>query len=409
MTNSPYENYLRSLEQAAKKLELNSNVAAILKKPKRVIEVSIPLKRDDGTVEVLTGYRVQFNDARGPFKGGIRFHPEVNLDEVKALAAWMALKCAVVNIPLGGGKGGVIVNPKELSSNELQTVSRGYIRALQEVVGPHQDVPAPDVYTNEQIMGWMMDEYENIHGRNPGIITGKPLALGGSKGRDKATAQGGFYVLKQAMDLLDVGLNANVAVQGMGNAGATIARLLQKDGARIVAVSDSKGGIYNEQGLDMESVMAHKQQTGSVVGLKGTKELANEALLTLDVDVLVPAALENVITSENADKVQAKIVLELANGPTTNEASSILFKNDIFVIPDILANAGGVTVSYFEWVQNLQQYYWELEDVDAKLKTLMEEAFSAVYALTKKHRTDMRTAAYMLGVQRIAEAMAKRV
>lgn len=405
---NPFENYLNTLEKANEKLKLNSNVLEVLKKPKRIVEVNIPVKMDKGQIRVFTGYRVQFNDSRGPFKGGIRFHPEVNIDEVKALAAWMALKGAVVDIPMGGGKGGVIVNPKELSENELQRLSRGYFRAIHELVGPHKDVPAPDVYTNSKIMSWMLDEYESIYGRSPGAITGKPVELGGSLGRDKATAQGGYFVLKEAMDIFGLGLNSKIAVQGMGNAGYTLASLAKEDGFKVVAVSDSKGGIFDENGLDVALVMAHKQKTGSVIGYKGAKEITNEELLELEVDVLVPAALENVITEKNATNVKAKIVLELANGPTTSEADKILYKNDIFVIPDILANAGGVTVSYFEWAQNLQGYYWSLEEVNAKLKEKMVSAFKGVYNNYKTHKVNMRTAAYILAVGKIAEATGKR-
>ncbi len=405
---NPFDNYLKTLELADKKLNLDKNVLEVLKKPKRVVEINIPVKMDSGEIRVFTGYRVQFNDSRGPFKGGIRYHPGVNLDEVKALAAWMTLKGAIMDIPMGGGKGGVIVNPKELSANELQRLSRGYFRAIHEIVGPHKDVPAPDVYTNSQIMSWMLDEYESIYGRSPGVITGKPIELGGSLGRDKATAQGGYFVLKEAMDLFGLGISSTIAIQGMGNAGYTLAKLASNDGLKVVAVSDSKGGIFSEQGLDIDKVMEHKQKTGSVVKFKGAKEISNQEILELDVDVLAPAALENVITEENADKIKAKIVLELANGPTTSHADAVLFKNDIFVIPDVLANAGGVTVSYFEWVQNLQGYYWPLEEVDQKLKEKMASSFRSVYENYKKFGVDMRTAAYILAVGRIAEATKKR-
>lgn len=399
----PFDNYLATLAIAKEKLKLEEDVYEILKHPKRIITVSIPVKKDNGKIETFTGYRVQFNDARGPFKGGIRFHPDVHLGEVKALAAWMALKCAVVNIPLGGGKGGVIVNPKTLSKTELERLSRGYIRLMHENVGPKQDVPAPDVYTNAEIMAWMMDEYETIYGKSPGVITGKPLSMGGSIGRDKATAQGGFYVLKKAADLRGLGLNASVAIQGFGNAGYTIAKLLHEDGFKIIAVSDSKGGIYDENGFDPEEVMKHKTTTGSVQGFTGTSPLTNEEILTIETDILIPAALENQITEKNAADIKASIILELANGPTTPEADKILFKNDVFVIPDILANAGGVTVSYFEWVQNLQNYYWSLEEVDTKLKVIMDDSFDNVYAYRKEYRVDMRTAAYLVAVERIAE------
>ncbi len=402
-SNNPYQNYLATLAIAQEKLKLDEDIYEVLKEPKRILTVSIPVRMDSGKVQMFTGYRVQFNDARGPFKGGIRYHPDVHLEEVKALAAWMTLKCAVVDIPLGGGKGGIIVNPKDLSKTELERLSRGYIRSLHENVGPQQDIPAPDVYTNAEIMAWMMDEYETIYGKSPGVITGKPLSMGGSKGRDKATAQGGFYVIKRATDLLGLGMNARVAIQGYGNAGYIVARLLHADGFRIIAVSDSKGGIHDPAGLDPEKVMQHKQKTGSVQGYLDAKDITNQDILTLETDILIPAALENQITETNAAKVKAKVVAELANGPTTPEADSILFKNDVFIIPDILANAGGVTVSYFEWVQNLQNFYWDLEEVDRRLKTIMDLSFDQVYAYRKQYSVDMRTAAYLVAIERIAE------
>jgi glutamate dehydrogenase/leucine dehydrogenase len=403
--NNPYENYLEILQKAAKKLEVDPNVIEILKYPNRIVQVSIPVEMDDGATKVFQGYRVQFNNARGPYKGGIRFHPQVNMDEVKALSAWMTMKCAVVDIPLGGGKGGVIVNPKELSKTELEKLSRGYVDRLHEVIGPKKDIPAPDVYTTPEIMAWMKDEYEKFYGKNLGVITGKPLDKGGSKGRDKATAQGGFYVVKKAVDTMGINPNAKVAVQGYGNAGYIMAKLMSEGGFKVVAVSDSKGGIYSEEGLDPEKVMEHKKTTGSVLGYDNAKNITNTEILELDVEILVPAALENVITKDNAENVKAKLVVELANGPTTPEADCILYGKDIIVAPDILANAGGVTVSYFEWQQNLDDKYWELEEVDEKLKAIMDKSFDKVFEYSQKYNVDMRTAAYLVAVERIAKAM----
>jgi glutamate dehydrogenase len=355
---------------------------------------------------VFEGYRVQFNDARGPFKGGIRFHPDVNLDEVKALAAWMTLKCAVAHIPLGGAKGGIIVNPKELSKSELERLSREYIHKLHNDLGPDKDIPAPDVYTTPEIMAWMLDEYEKFHGRNPGMITGKPIEIGGSKGRDKATAMGGFFVLAQALKVMNI-KKPTVAVQGFGNAGSVIAEILYDAGFKIVAISDSKSGIFDENGLNIKELIEYKKNTGTVKGFIG-KDITNEELLEIDADVLVPAALENQITELNADAIQAKIILELANGPTTPEADKILFKKGTVVIPDILANSGGVTVSYFEWVQNIQNYYWTTDEVNARLKEKIVTAFENIYSISVEHKIDLRTAAYILAVERISKAILLR-
>jgi len=401
---NPYENYLEVLNTAAKLISLDKGIHEILKYPQRIIDVHIPIKMDDESVRVFQGYRVQFNNARGPYKGGIRYHPNVDLNEVKALSAWMAIKCGVVGIPLGGGKGGIIVNPKELSANETERLSRGYVRALHRNLGPEIDIPAPDVYTNAQIMAWMKDEYEKIHGKNPGVITGKPIEQGGSKGRDKATAQGGYYVLEEAATLKELGKGSRVAIQGYGNAGHTLARLAHEGGFKVVAVSDSKGGIHNNEGLNPAKVLEHKKQTGSVQNYEGAKNISNKDILELDVDVLVPAALENQITQENADNIKAKIVIELANGPTTPKADKTLHDKGVLVAPDILANAGGVTVSYFEWKQNLADEHWTLEQVDKQLKTIMLESFRNVYEHAQKYDVDFRTAAYLLAIQRIAES-----
>ena len=408
---NPFENAQKQLDIAAEKMKLEPSVHAILKEPMRILEVSFPVKMDDGETKTFKGFRVQYNDARGPTKGGIRFHPDETLDTVKALAAWMTWKCAVVDIPYGGSKGGVICNPKEMSQGELERLSRGYIRAIGRFIGPEKDIPAPDVYTTPQIMAWMMDEYSKLEGYNvPGMITGKPIPLGGSLGRGDATARGGMYILREAAKHIGLNLNnATVAIQGYGNAGQFAAKLVtEMFDSKIVALSDSKGGIYNERGLDWKAVTEHKEKTKSVTGFNGSKQISNEELLELEVDVLIPSALENQITEKNADKIKAKIVLELANGPTTPEADKILYKNKVFVIPDFLANAGGVTVSYFEWVQNTYGYYWEEEEVREKLDKKMTKAFKDVLEMVKKYNVDNRTAAYMVSVDRVAEAMKLR-
>jgi glutamate dehydrogenase (NAD(P)+) len=395
---------------AAKLLKLDAAVHSILREPKRVLEVTFPVRMDNGQVRAFKGFRVQYNDARGPCKGGIRFHPQETIDTVKALAAWMTWKTACVDIPLGGGKGGVICNPKEMSRGELERVSRAYIDAISSIVGPEKDIPAPDVYTTPEIMAWMVDEFSKIRGYNaPGMITGKPIALGGSQGRGDATARGAVYTIREAAKRLNIALKgATVAVQGYGNAGSYAAILLQEMGARVIAVSDSKGGVLSEKGIDAHAVLEHKHKTGSVVGFSGTKPITNDELLELQCDILVPAALENVITSKNASKIKAKIVAEAANGPTTPEADDVLFKSKVFDIPDFLCNAGGVTVSYFEWVQNIYGLYWPVEEVYDRLDKIMTKAFNDVYDMHVKHNVNMRMAAYMLSVQRVAEAMKLR-
>jgi len=408
---NPFEIAQAQLDKAAQKLGLDPAVHAVLREPLRELHVSLPVKMDDGTVKVFKGFRVQYNDARGPNKGGIRFHPEETIDTVRALAAWMTWKCAVVDIPLGGGKGGIICNPKEMSEAELERLSRAYIDQVGRILGPEKDIPAPDVYTTPQIMAWMMDEYSKITGYNaPGVITGKPLAVGGSEGRGDATARGGAYTVREAAKYLNIDLSkATVAIQGFGNAGQYAATLFSSLlGCKIVAVSDTKGGVYSEDGIDAEAIVRHKLTSGSVIGFPGTRPISNEDLLELSVDVLVPAALEGVITGENAGRIRAKIICELANGPTTPEADEILYKNNVFVIPDFLANAGGVTVSYFEWVQNITNFYWDEEDVHAKLDKKMTKAFHDVLAMSLDYKVDMRTAAYMVSIQRVAEAMKLR-
>lgn len=410
---NPYKNYLVQLKKVKEAIDLDENFFEQLRFPKRILEVFIPVKMDSGEIKVFHGFRSQFNDARGPFKGGIRFHSKVTKDEVIALSAWMALKCAVVGIPLGGGKGGVICDPKKLSKNELEQLSRGYIRNIYEYLGAKKDVPAPDVNTNSQIMAWMLDEYEKLKGAHePGVITGKPLELGGSRGRDKATAQGGFYVFSELTKILKLKpQETTCAIQGAGNAGSNIALLLHQAGFKIVAMSDSKGGIVKNQKygyLNPKKVLDWKKKTGSVVGFPETKTITNEKLLTLPVDVLVPAALENVITKKNVGKIKAKIILELANGPTSPEADEKLFKKGKFVIPDILANAGGVTVSYFEQVQNAANFYWEEKEVLARLKKIMVVSFLDVWKTKDTYSVDMRTAAQILAVKRIVKAMESR-
>lgn len=401
---------MAQLDKAAGLMQLDKNIHEVLKQPKRVLTVSIPVKMDNGTVRVFTGFRSQYNDALGPFKGGIRYHQNVTLDEVKALSFWMTMKCAVAGLPLGGGKGGIIFNPKELSEGELERLSRGYIRQIYKYVGPTQDVPAPDVYTNGQIMSWILDEYEKLIGEHaPGFITGKPLSLGGSLGRDKATAQGGVFVMQEVAK--KVGLvpeNTRVAIQGFGNAGAHMAELLDKQEYKIMAVSDSKGAIKSNDKLDIVKLNEYKTKTGSVVGFEGTETITNEQLLELEVDILVPAALENVITAENAARVKAKIVEELANGPTTTEADKILFEKGILLVPDILSNSGGVTVSYFEQVQNASNYYWSAEEVAVKLEKAMKDAFARIWERKEKYNTDMRTAAFVSALERVAGGMKVR-
>lgn len=410
-TKNPFEIAQAQLDRAAKKLNLEPGVHAMLREPMRELHVSLPVKMDDGSVKVFKGFRVQYNDARGPNKGGIRFHPDETIDTVRALAAWMTWKTAVVDIPLGGGKGGVICNPKEMSDGELERLSRAYIDQVGRILGPENDVPAPDVYTNPQTMAWMMDEYSKLRGYYcPGVITGKPIALGGSQGRGDATARGGMYTIREAAKHLGIDLSkATVAVQGYGNAGYYAAKLAKElFGSKVIAVSDSRGGIIVEDGLDADDVLDHKNRTGSVVNYPGSKPISNEALLELDVDVLLPSALENVITESNAANIKAKIIGELANGPTTPEADDILYKHGRFVIPDFLCNAGGVTVSYFEWVQNLYSYYWDEETVHERLDRKMTKAFHDTLAMSLEHKVDMRTAAYMVAVLRVAEAMKLR-
>jgi len=406
---NPFKIAQQQLDEAAKILGLDSGTHAALREPMRELHVSLPVRMDNGTVKVFKGFRVQYNDARGPTKGGLRFHPDETIDTVKALAAWMTWKTAVVDIPLGGGKGGIICNPKELSPGELERLSRQYIRQVGRIIGQNKDCPAPDVYTTPQIMAWMMDEYYWQKGYNePGVITGKPLAIGGSKGRGDATARGGVYCVREAAKALGINTKeATYAIQGFGNAGQFAATLMQEilGTKKLVAVSDSRGGVINREGIDPKSIVKHKLETGSIAGFPGTKPISNDELLELDVDILFPSALENVITAKNANNIKAKIIAELANGPTTPEADAILYKNKSFVIPDFLCNAGGVTVSYFEMVQNSYNFYWEIEDVYKRLDQKMTKAFNDVYDMHNNRKVHMRLAAYLVAVQRVAEAM----
>ncbi len=394
------------LDAAASYLQLDPRIHSILKEPKRVLEVAIPVKMDDGSIKIFKGYHSQHCDAVGPTKGGIRFHPAVTMDEVKALSIWMTFKCGVIGLPYGGGKGGVVCNPQELSQNELERLSRGYIRAIAQFVGADKDIPAPDVNTNPQIIAWMSDEYNNIKGHNePGMITGKPISIGGSLGRTAATGRGVAFATREAAGKLGMALeNATAVIQGYGNVGSYAARILADMGCKIIAVSDVYGGICNRDGLNLEQLDLHLKQTGSIVGFPGTTALTNQELLETKCDILVPCALENQITAANAPAINCRIVTEGANGPTTPEADTLLKQRGILVIPDILANAGGVTVSYFEWVQNLSNFYWTEKEVNERLEALMVRAFAEVWDMYQKHDVDMRMAAYMVSINRIAEA-----
>jgi glutamate dehydrogenase (NAD(P)+) len=404
---NPFEIAQQQLAMAAEVMGLDEATHELLRWPMREFHVHFPVHMDDGTTRIYEGFRVQYNDARGPTKGGLRFHPAETFDTVRALAAWMTWKCAVVDIPLGGGKGGVVCNPKELSMGELERLSRGYIRALGHYIGPETDVPAPDVYTTPQVMAWMMDEYSALVGHNaPGVITGKPVPLGGSEGRGDATARGGMYCIREAARVLGIELGqATVAVQGYGNAGQFAHKLVEElFGARVVAVSDSKGGIYCPEGLDYEAVSAHKRDTASVVEFEGCRTITNEELLALEVDILIPAALEGLIHAGNAGDIRARMIAELANGPTTPDADEILYEKGVFVIPDFLCNAGGVTVSYFEQVQNAYGYYWDIDMVYGRLDQKMTTAFQAVHRVARRYEVHNRLAAYVVAVARVAEA-----
>ena len=400
----------QQFDLAAKRLNLDPGIAAVLREPRRQLTVHFPVRMDDGSTRVFEGHRVQHNLGRGPAKGGIRFHQDVNIDEVKALAMWMSWKCAVMDLPYGGGKGGVTVDPKQLSIGEVERLTRRFTTEIAVIIGPESDIPAPDVNTNSQTMAWMMDTYSMHAGHTvPGVVTGKPIALGGSKGRNEATARGAVICVREAASKIGLNLKgATVVVQGYGNAGSIAAKLIADLGAKVIAVSDSSGGIQNAAGLDLAAIDAHKKKTGSVVGLAGATPVSNQAILEIPCDVLIPAALENQITAENAAKIKTKIVAEAANGPTTPEADDILFANGAMVIPDILCNAGGVTVSYFEWVQDLNRDFWEEEEVNLRLEKKMVRAFHEVYDMAQEQKSHLRTGAYLLSVKRVADAMSVR-
>lgn len=403
-----FENAQKQLETAKKHIKLSQETEEILKHPKEALAFSIPVRMDNGELKVFQGFRVRYNDALGPTKGGIRYHPNVSLDEVKALAFWMTIKCAVIDIPYGGGKGGVIVDPRKLSQAEIERLSRGWIWGAFPIIGPDRDIPAPDVYTNSQIMEWMMDEYSTIVGKyTPAIITGKPLSVGGSKARSYATALGGYFAVKEAVKKVSVG--KKVAIQGFGNAGSHMARFLIDGGFTVVAVSDSKGGAYLEKGFDFNKLQEVKKKTKRVDAYPDCKKITNEQLLELDVDLLVLAALENVITKKNASKVKAKMIVELANGPMTPEADDILYENGKFVIPDVLANAGGVCVSYFEWMQNRKASCWTEKEVNKKLEEKMIKEFDSIYSMRTKKKIKMRTAAFVLALERIDKAVKEKL
>ena len=400
----------QQFDEAAEKLNLDAGLRRVLRVPKRELTVHFPVTMDDGHVEVFTGYRVQHNLSRGPAKGGIRYHQDVTLDEVRALAMWMTWKCSVVNIPYGGGKGGVIVDPKQLSIRELEGLTRRFATEISPLIGPDRDIPAPDVNTNAQTMAWIMDTYSMHNGYTiSGVVTGKPIAVGGSLGRNEATARGTVFTLLQASKVLNLPIEgAKVVIQGFGNAGSIACQLVCAEGATVVAVSDSSGGIYNPQGLDPSTLNSWKAEHGTVVGFPGADDVSNEELLTLPCDILIPAALENQISARVAEKIQAKVVAEAANGPTTPDADDVLYDRGIFMIPDILCNAGGVTVSYFEWVQDMQSFFWTESRINESLKEIMDRAFEAVYQMSELHEVHMRTAAYMLAVSRVAEATTLR-
>jgi len=393
-------------DMAAEYLKLDPGLRQILRTPKRVMEVSVPVKMDNGQTKVFTGFRVQHNVSRGPAKGGLRYHPNVTLDEVKALAAWMTWKTATVNLPYGGAKGGIVCDPKRMSKGELERMTRRYAFEIQPIIGPEVDIPAPDVYTDSQTMAWIMDTYAMTVGHAaPGVVTGKPVSIGGSEGRTDATGRGVLFVVEEACKVKKINLRgATVAIQGFGNVGSAVARLFAEKKAKIIAISDSRGGVHNPRGIDPLRALRYKERSGTVVGMPGASRLSNDELLALKCDILVPAALENVITLHNADQIKAKIVAEAANGPTTPHADEILSRKGVFVVPDILANAGGVTVSYFEWTQDLQGFFWQLQEVNSKLEFVMRRAFNDVHETMRKFHVYPRAAAYILAVGRVADA-----
>ena len=406
----PWQNALKQLADAAKILKIDAGIHEMLASPKKILTVSLPVKMDDGRIKVFTGYRSQHNDFRGPHKGGIRYHPDVSIEEVKALSMWMTWKCAIVDVPFGGGKGGIICDPKRLSAGEKERLTRRYAYAISEIIGPGKDIPAPDVYTTGKEMAQIMDVYSMMHGQaEPGVITGKPIPTGGSLARNVATGLGVAYCVREGAKKIGLKLKgAKVVIQGYGNAGTFAAEYVEKMGAKIIGVSDSKGSIINLKGLDSKKVLEYKTKHGSVVGYPGSKKVSTEELLTTPCDVLIPAALENQITPQVARNIKCKIIAEAANGPTTPEADDVLFKKKIMVIPDILANSGGVCISYLEWVQNLQRYYWTFDEVASKMEHHIVRGFNDTYALSKKHGVDMRKASMVLAVGRVLEAFEAR-
>ena len=401
-----YSTVLRQLDEAAEQMNLDPDIHTILRYPKRSLIVSIPVRMDDGSIKVFTGFRVQHNITRGPAKGGIRYHPNVTLDEIKALAMLMTWKCAVVGIPYGGAKGGIVCDPKKLSSSEIERLTRRYVTEIISIIGPEKDIPAPDINTNSQVMAWIMDTYSMDKGYSvPGVVTGKPISIGGSQGRDVATSRGVMYTIFNTAKALGFDpLEKRFVIQGYGNVGENLAHLLSQEGCRIIAVSDIEGGIYNPQGLDPVKVSEVRRKAGSVANFKEAERITNEELLSLDCDILVPAAIENQITEKNVDDIKAKVIVEAANGPTTPEADKILEDRGVFLVPDILANAGGVVVSYFEWVQGLQFYFWSEREVNLKLRDIMSKAFDKVYSISQERGITMRKAAYIVAVGRVAEA-----
>jgi glutamate dehydrogenase (NAD(P)+) len=404
---NPFEMALKQLDEVVKLVKLDNGMHQVLAHPKRVLTVSIPTRMDNGEIKVFTGFRSQHNDARGPYKGGIRYHPQVTIDEVKALSMWMTWKCAIADIPYGGGKGGIICNPKEMSNGELERMTRRYAYGIADIIGPYTDIPAPDVYTGGKEMAWIMDTYSALKGNyvQPEVITGKPLPIGGSLGRNEATGRGLAFTVREAATKLKVNMkSATIAVEGFGNAGQFASQLVEAQGAKAIAASDSKGGVYNKAGISIAALRQHKEKTGSVVGFPGAKSISNEELLELDCTILIPAALENQINSKNAKNIKAKIVAEAANGPTTPDADEVLYKNKTLVIPDILANGGGVTVSYFEWLQNLRREYWTEDEVNQKLDKNITKAFLDIYKTHEDYDVNMRKASMVLAVNKVVEA-----
>lgn len=408
LTINPFEVALEQLDEAAKLINLDKGLHQVLAHPKRVLTVSLPVKLDNNEIRVFTGFRSQHNDARGPYKGGIRYHPQVTIDEVKALSMWMTWKCAIADIPFGGGKGGIICDPKQMSDLELERMTRRYAYAIADIIGPHTDIPAPDVYTGGKEMAWIMDTYSALKGNyvQPELITGKPLAIGGSLGRNEATGRGLSFTVREAAKMLKLDMRTStVAVQGFGNAGQFAAQLLEEQGAKVIAVSDSKGGLQSRNGIDIAALRKHKEKKGTIVGFSEGKSISNEEVLETDCTILVPAALENQITKKNAAKISAKVVAEAANGPTTPDADEILYKNKTLLIPDVLANGGGVTVSYFEWLQNLRREYWSESQVNDMLDRNITKAFSDVYTTHERYQVNMRKASTLLAINRVVDAI----